>query len=136
MKKLILIALAAMSTSVFAEQVLYICPTASSLDIKKCGSKWVVTGKLTKQVAGQSSKFDISQKVYVEGAQSVEISSFDSAFTDGASLIGCSYQVNPPFHLVLTLRGDSSYAGKNCKLISTDTIQCDLPAIAGWVTHR
>jgi hypothetical protein len=126
MKKLILIALAVMSTSVFALPVLYTCPAPNSLNIKKIGhSKWLITGELIKQVAGQSSKIEISEKIYGEGAKSLEVSSFDSAYTTGTNL-GCSYLANLPFHLALSAN-EAYNAGQNCKQISNDSVECDLP---------
>jgi hypothetical protein len=127
MKKLILIALAAMSTSVFAEQVLYICPAADSLTIKKIGhSKWLVSGQLTKQAAGQSSSIEIAKKVHGEGTTSLQVSAFDKAYTAGTNLIGCSYLTNLPYQV--TLHVNEAYnAGTNCKQISNDTIECDSP---------
>jgi hypothetical protein len=131
MKKLILTAIALMSTSVFATSVYYICPTPETISIKHVGrSQWLVSGQLTKQVNGQTSKIEISNHVFQEGKCSLKVLppsyAYGSFCPEGVNRVTCAYSSNLPYELVLSPNPADSI-GKNCQQISNDTIECELP---------
>jgi hypothetical protein len=134
MKKLIFTVIALMSTPVFATSVYYICPAPETISIKPhighSQWQWLVSGQLTKQVNGQTSKIEISNNVFQKGMSSLKVLppayAYGTFGPEGVSHVTCSYSSNLPYELVL-YPNPADYIGKNCQQISNDTIECELP---------